>query len=203
MAGLAIVTPLAVPVVFGEKWTAAVTPVRWLSLFMIIRTLGTLTEQVLISQRMTRLTMRMSILNFLVMPVAFVVGAYWRGMGGVAGAWLALSPVMVAPLVIILLRRIQLPLRQYLTALATAVAGSVVMCVAVLAARQWLLPPSWSPKLALAAQVGIGGAVYSIVLLSAFRPRILRYVRFVKDLRGKKANSSAAVALAPLPMESE
>ena len=48
MAGLAIVTPLAVPVVFGAKWSAAIGPVRWLSLFMIVRTMGILTEQVLV-----------------------------------------------------------------------------------------------------------------------------------------------------------
>lgn len=63
MAGLAIVAPLAIPVLFGAKWTAAIAPVRWLSLFMIVRTLGTLTQQVLISQKMTRFTMRVSILT--------------------------------------------------------------------------------------------------------------------------------------------
>ena len=103
MAGLAIVTPLAVPVVFGARWIAAIAPVRWLALFMIVRTMGTLTEQVLISQKMTRFTMRMSIFNFIVMPIAFVAGAHWQGMGGVAAAWLVLSPFTIVPLLIILL----------------------------------------------------------------------------------------------------
>jgi len=199
MAGLAIVTPLAVPVVFGATWIAAIPPVRWLALFMIVRTMGTLTEQVLISQRMTRFTMRMSIFNFIVMPVAFVVGAQWQGMGGVAAAWLALAPLTIVPLVVILLRTIHLPYRDYVSALVPSLAGSAAMSLAVLAVRQWLLPASWPMRTMLAVQVAVGGAVYGAVLLTFFRQRIFRYVRFLQDRRKGKT----APDLTPLQVETE
>ena len=201
MTGLAIVSPLAIPVVFGAKWTAAIPPVRWLALFMIVRTLGTLTEQVLISQKMTRFTMRMSIFNFIVMPVAFVAGAMWGGTGGVAAAWLALAPFTIIPLLIILLRTIRLPYRDFVAALVPSVVGSAAMCVAVLAVRQWLLPASWPAKSLLVAQVAVGGAVYGAVLMGAFRQRVLRYVRFLQDMR--KGKKSPSPALTPLQVETE
>ena len=201
MVGLAIVTPLAVPVVFGTKWIAAIAPVRWLSLFMIVRTMGVLTEQVLISQRMTRFTMRMSIFNFVVMPISFVAGAHWQGIGGVAAAWLALSPFTIVPLVIILLRTIHLPYQRYIAALIPSLVGSAAMCFSVLALRQWFLPASWSPKTMLAVQVAVGGAVYGAVLLGFFRERILRYARFLQNMRNAKKISSSG--LTPLPIETE
>ena len=199
MAGLAIVTALAVPVLFGARWTAAIAPVRWLALFMVVRTMGTLTEQVLISQRMTRFTMRISIFNFMVMPVAFIAGAKWQGMGGVAAAWLALSPFTIVPLVIVLLRAIHLPYRQYIMTLVPSLAGSAAMCLAVLAVRQWLLPAAWSPRLLLITQVGVGGAVYGAVLWGFFREKVLRYARFLLEMR-KRQN---AAAFTPLQVETE
>jgi O-antigen/teichoic acid export membrane protein len=196
MVGLAIVTPLAVPVVFGTRWISAIDPLRWLALFMIVRTMGTLTEQVLISQKMTRVTMRMSLFNFVVMPIAFVAGARWQGMGGVAAAWLVLSPITIVTLSIILHRTIQLPFRSYVAALVPSLVGSTAMCLSVLAVRQWLLPASWSSKTLLAVQVGVGGAVYGAVLMTVFRQRVLRYVRFLQDMR--KGKKSPSPALTPL-----
>ena len=200
MVGLAIVTPLAVPVVFGAKWAAAIPPVRWLALFMIVRTMGILTEQVLISQKMTRFTMRMSIFNFIVMPIALVAGAYWHGMAGVAAAWLVLSPLTIAPLIFILLRAIHLPYRDYFAALLPSLGASAAMCAAVLAIRHWLLPATWPAKTLLAVQVAAGGAVYAAVLMGFFRERILRYVRFLQDMRKKK---SSPPALTPIQVEAE
>jgi PST family polysaccharide transporter len=193
MAGLAIVTPLAVPVVFGAKWSAAIGPVRWLSLFMIVRTMGILTEQVLISQRMTSFTMRMSIFNFVVMPIAFVAGAQWQGLSGVAAAWLALSPFTIVPLLIVLLRTIHLSARSYVAALFPSLAASAAMCVAVLTLGQWLLSFAWAPKMLLAAEVAAGGIVYGAVLFVFFRGRIVRYANFLRSLRKTKEEMSGSV----------
>jgi PST family polysaccharide transporter len=194
MVGLAVVAPLAIPVVFGARWNAASAPVRWLALFMIVRTMGILTEQVLISQKMTRFTMRMSIVNLAMMPVAFVVGALWQGMTGVAAAWLYLSPLTIVPLLLVLFHTIHLPYRSYLAALIPAITGSAGMCLALLAIRQ-ILPASWPAQITLAVQVAVGAAVYGAILILAFRERVLRYVRFLQDLR--KGKTSPVSALTP------
>jgi len=191
MLGLAIVAPQAVLLVLGKNWVAATRPLQWLGLFMIVRVMGVLAEQVLVSQLLTRFTMRMSILSFTIMPLAFFFAARWKGPSGVAAAWLALSPVTIVPLLIILLRSIKLPFREYATALIPAVAGSAVMCLALwgLSSR---LPASLALQPRLAIQVSVGGLVYGGFILCFFRGRVLRYSNFLLGLR--KGKSSAVIS---------
>lgn len=183
MVGLAIVAPLAVPLVFGSNWAPAVDPVRWLALFMIVRTLSTLSEQVLISQQLTRFTMRISIFSAVVMPVAFVIGAQQQGMGGVAAAWIFASPLTLIPLTLILLPTIQLPFRQYAATLLPSVVGSTAMGLALLVLRGWLPSASQSPKIALALQIMLGAAVYAAVVMGFFGETVRRYIHFFQDMR--------------------
>ncbi len=187
MFGLTIVAPDAVLMILGPKWVAATRPLQWLGLFMIVRVLGVLAEQVLVSQRLTRFTMRMSILSFAVMPVAFYAAARWNGPNGVAAAWIAFSPLTILPLLIILLRKINLPYREYATALMPAMAGSAVMCLALFAIKG-RLPGTLNIQARLAIQVALGGTVYVGFIMCFFRARVLRYVNFVWRLRsGKEA----------------
>lgn len=187
MFGLTIVAPQAVLLILGPKWVAATRPLQWLGLFMIVRVLAVLAEQVLVSQRLTRFTMRMSILSFVVMPAAFYAAARWNGPNGVAAAWIVFSPLTILPMLILLLRKIELPYRAYANALMPALGGSAVMCV-VLFAMNGRLPASLAVQARLAIQVGVGGMVYAGFLLIFFRERVLRYVNFLWRLRsGKEA----------------
>jgi teichuronic acid exporter len=186
MLGLIIVAQ-AVPLLLGKQWAPAIAPMRWLAVFMILRTLGTLTEQVLISQRLTRFTMRMSILNFVVMPVAFFFAARWQGTSGVAMAWIALSPVTIFPMLFVLLRHIEMPWREYADAILPSAAGTTVMCLALLGLDRWLQSYAWPTSVRLAALVALGGVVYGGVMFIFFRQRIARYVNFLSGLRRKTA----------------
>jgi O-antigen/teichoic acid export membrane protein len=183
MLGLMIVAPLAVPVVLGRKWQAAVVPLQWLAPFMILRTAGILSEQVLISQKMTRFTMRMSILSFFAMPIAFFMSARVFGTGGVAAAWIMLSPVTIFPLVLGLLRAIHLPAGQYLGTLLPAMAGSAAMCGLLLALIHLVPQVSLSMGTQLVLLIGCGALAYVAVVLGFFRERVLRYLRFLRDVR--------------------
>jgi teichuronic acid exporter len=187
MFGLAIVAPQAVVLILGKNWVAATRPLQWLGLFMIVKVLGVLAEQVLVSQRLTRFTMRMSILSFTIMPVAFYFAARSMGPDGVAATWITFSPLTIVPLLIILLRKIELPYREYAKALIPAITGSAVMCLALFAING-RLPASLNIQARLAIQVALGGAVYCGFILCFFRARVLRYVNFVWRLRsGKEA----------------
>jgi O-antigen/teichoic acid export membrane protein len=189
MTGLVIVAPQAISLLFGgDKWLAAARPLQWLGAFMIMRVLGTLAEQVLVSQRLTRFTMRMSILNFVVMPLAFVIAARWKGPTGVAASWIVLSPLTIVPLLIILLNKIHLSYREFAMALLPAVAGSAVMGLVVYG-MNGRLPMSWPLAVRLGAQVSAGGAVYAAFILCFFRQKILRYVNFITNLRTPKPAS--------------
>jgi len=183
MLGLGMVAPEAVQVVLGSKWAGMVAPLRWLLLFMTVRTLGSLADQVLISQRLTGFTMRMSLLNLFVMPAAFVVAAHWKGTSGVAAAWFVLAPLTIFPLAWKVLRTIHANLRELGEALLPAVAGVSAMVGVLFALRVWLVPQPWPVLFRLTIQVAVGAAVYGMVLMGFFRERVMRYVRFVQDLR--------------------
>jgi O-antigen/teichoic acid export membrane protein len=193
MTGLVIVAPQAISLTIGDKWLAATRPLQWLGAFMIMRVLGTLAEQVLVSQRLTRFTMRMSILNFVVMPLAFIVAVRWNGPSGVAAAWILLSPVTIVPLLVILLIKIKLPFRDFAMALVPAVTGATVMCLAVLGMNR-ILPLSLPMAVRLAAEIVVGGVVYGGFILGFFRARVQRYVNFISSLRSPKQTAEPSIS---------
>ena len=185
MAGLVMVAPLAVPVVLKAKWMDAVAPLQFLAAFMFLRTLETLAEQVLVSQRATKFTMRMSLLNLFVMPVAFYVGARNFGTPGVAASWLVMTPVTVFPTVFILLRRIKIPLLDFALTLWPAFVSSAAMALGIRGLQLWLAGRALPPIVSLIAQIATGGAIYALLLLTVFRGKLVRYVAFARDLRRK------------------
>ena len=60
------------------------------------------------------------------------------------------------------------------------------MVMGVMAIRIWLLPKGWPVSFNLAVQVVAGGAIYGTVLMLGYRERVLRYVRFFRQLRKKR-----------------
>jgi teichuronic acid exporter len=180
--GLALVAPDAVQVVLTPKWAAAVGPIRWLALFLGVRDLSVLVSQVLTSLRYTRFTMWNSLLNFAVMPAAFVFASRW-GITAVAASWIVLSPITVLPVLMLLLRVIHMRYRDYLGVLAPALMGSAAMAAVVLALRTFLPGSDMRPVLRLSLQVGAGGAAYGGFLLVFYRERLHRYFRFLAELR--------------------
>ncbi len=95
--GLAIVAPEAVQLLLGSKWAGAAAPLRWLAIYMAIRTLGYLNNQLGTTLRFTRFGMWIALLNFGLMPVAFYIASR-GGVGAVAAAWLVMSPATIVPM---------------------------------------------------------------------------------------------------------
>jgi len=188
--GLAVVAPEAIREVLGAKWSAAAGPVQVLALFVALRTLNTLMTQVLTSLRFTTFLMWMSIVTFTVMPVSFFVAAHW-GITAVAATWLIMSPLTLIPMSIKLFRSIHCSVREYLAVLTPALTGSAIMLCAVLAVRK-VLPATWPLAWTLCIEVAAGGVTYAGFLMTFYRSLVLRYVRFLINLRGNRGNAIAA-----------
>ena len=184
MIGLAVVAPEAVRVVLGAKWALAAGPIRWLALFVALRTLSVLFSQVLTSLRDTRFLMWISLVSFVVMPAAFVVASRW-GTTAVAASWIVLSPVTIGPLIVRLLKSLQLRYRDFAGIAAPALAACAAMLAAVLAIRLALGPGVRDPA-KLAVEVSSGGVVYFAVIWIFFRQKVNRYFYFFKSLRQEK-----------------
>lgn len=192
VVGLAAVAPEAVAFLGGPKWAAAALPLRWLAIFMTLRTLNTLMTQVLTSLRFTTFLMWMSILTFTVMPVSFFIAAHW-GIGAVAAAWVIMSPITMFPAAVRLFRSIHCGFREYVALLTPAAVGTAAMLCAVIFMKR-ILPAPWPAGWRVALEVALGGAAYAGTLLSFYRPLVMRYVRFVHGLR-KNRDAWAAAAI--------
>jgi len=197
--GLAIVAPEAVDLLLGPKWALAAAPLRWLAIFVAIRTMGYLTGQVLTTLRFTRFGMWMSLITVALMPIAFYIASRW-GAGAVAAAWLVMSPITVLPTAVKVFREIRCGFFQYLNALWPALAGSGAMLVAVMGFRSQVSLHGW---LGLIAEVAVGGIAYCAILGGFFRNRVMRFIRFFRDFRRTPNPASAVNAHTGQKMVSE
>lgn len=186
MVGLIMVAPEAIQVVLGAKWLPAAAPMFWLAIYMIVSTMTTLIGQVLVSQRQTGFAMRMSLLNCVVMPLAFIAGAYWKGMSGAAAAWVIASPATFIPMSIKLFRRIELKWGDFFLSLWPIFASAAGMGVALAGLRLWISPIALPVATKLAIEVAAGACAYVFVFLVFFREKLVRYFRFLGGLRGGK-----------------
>jgi len=182
LIGLAVVAPDAVRCLLSDKWASAAVPMSWLAIYMTIRTLSYLNSQLLTTLRFTRFGMWISILNFILMPVAFFVMSK-GGIGAVAAAWLLLAPVSIVPITIRVLRETNCTFVAYLGSLMPAALGSLAMVLAVAALRHWWLPDNWVALLRLVIEVLVGGAAYAGILGTFYRERIMQYYRFFLEFR--------------------
>ncbi len=180
--GLAVVAPEAVQLLLGKNWASAAGPLRWLAIFMAVRTMAYLVNQLLTTLRLTRYGMWMTLLSLVVMPIAFFVGARW-GISAIAAAWLVMSPITVLPVAMKVFPVIRCTLRQYLGSLAPAIAGSAVMLLAVLAFRSMWLPSHWPVFARLSAEIAVGACAYAAIIAGFYRARVMQYVRFFLQLR--------------------
>ncbi len=184
MAGLVMVAPEAVEVVLGSKWVAVTLPLMWMAAYMIVSTMNSLVTQVLVSQRQTKFTMRVSLFNMIVMPVAFILGARWNGTAGVAAAWLLATPITSLPSAIKLVRQIGISWTDYVMSVLPTLSCAGAMIVVLAVFRHTIGPLHWSSGLRLGLEIMVGGATYSAVMFTVFREKIKRYLTFLRGLRG-------------------
>ncbi|HET7457254.1 MAG TPA: lipopolysaccharide biosynthesis protein [Gemmatimonadaceae bacterium] len=168
--GGALVAPLAVPIVLGDKWHAMIVPLQLLMSYAAFRSVSPLYSQVLQATGQARFEMQTSVLGALVLPMGFVLASRW-GVVGIAAAWLVLHPAIVFRSYRQMARSIDLPHATYLRSLWPAVSSAAGMAAAVAAvgmlSRGRL--PSWA---LLVAEVLTGALVYGALLVSLHGPRL-------------------------------
>jgi PST family polysaccharide transporter len=109
------------------------------------------------------------------LPSAFYIGSFW-GTIGIATAWTIAHPLAVYfPLNTRLLRRLDLPVRNYLRALWPAVSGCLLMTAAVAAVRT-LVPVAPATGIRLTLEVLAGAIAYSACLLLFHRNRVTAFI---------------------------
>jgi teichuronic acid exporter len=179
--GLALVADDFIIAVLGEKWRAAILPMRCLALLVLIQTVFPMLVQLLNVIGQSRYVMRVGVAAGIVMPAAFIVGSYW-GIGGIAAVWVTVYPMTTIPLYRRAFAKLDLTAGAYLAALRPALTASLVMGAIVWAVRQ--ATPYDAPASArLGVQILGGGVAYVLVVVTLYRDHLQSFRRAVQMMR--------------------
>lgn len=182
LLGFLLVAELAVPVVLGERWMPAVTPLRLLIGYAAVQAVVSPVNQVLNVTGNTRTGMMTGLLALAVLPPAFLLGAKFWGINGIALGWLATYPLVALYPLGRARQALGLSLPEYLMAWRRGVEGVAWMSAAVLAAR-YLIPDGLPDGVALAVLVVVGAAAYAACLLLRHRAVVTGVMALVRRPR--------------------
>jgi teichuronic acid exporter len=168
--GIALTAPLLVPVLLGDKWTAAIVPLQLLAFYAGLRSIDTVTPQVLIYTGHSRQSMWYTVLAALILPLLFLFGTRW-GVAGVAFVWIVAYPIVVFPIYRLVFRILDITPRMYARNLWPAASGTALMAIAVLSVGHWL-PAGLDIRVKLVSEVALGVAVYAMTMFVLHRRRI-------------------------------
>ncbi len=176
--GFVVTAPELVEVALGPKWSAAVEPARWLAVYMSLRSMGTLVQQVLVSLGQTRYFLWISTLSFVVLPPAFYF-AVPHGLGAVAAVWLLTSPLLLLPQLIKVLELMGFSRWAYLRLLLPSLSVAGVMGIVV-----WFLQIAlglrWAAWMRLSLEILAGACVYSGLIWWLHRANLEKYYEILK-----------------------
>jgi PST family polysaccharide transporter len=159
--GLGLVTSDFVTVLLGQKWSIAVTPLRFLAFYVTVRSITPLLPIVLNVVGESRFNMWNSIGMAIVLPAGFLFGSRW-GNAGIAAAWMIAYPVAAIPMYWRAFRKIELPWGVYLNVLGPSALGSLFMAATVLILQRTGLSTS-RPEVRLIATIIAGAVAYILV----------------------------------------
>jgi PST family polysaccharide transporter/lipopolysaccharide exporter len=172
LLGFALVSPIAVPLIFGDKWVVSISIMQILVACAAMSTVSLLGQHVLGATGNAMVTVRLHVVALFVLPFLFYVGVRVDGPFGVAIAWLVAQPFLVGYPLLKLKHAIDLSVREYLGNLRGPVISAAVMGATVWVLREVVgdLPAI----VQLAILISVGAVMYVGVYYGFFRPRVRR-----------------------------
>jgi PST family polysaccharide transporter len=163
--GIAVVAEDLVRVALSEKWMPIVTILRILCGIALVKSIDVLIAPVLRARYRTTFLTAYNLALLVVMPIAFIAGAYLAGGVGVAYAWLAAYPLVMARMAAEALREIDLPWRSVLRQLQDPLWAAALMTLAALGMQALVPGAGFGASLArLLLASTVGAAVYATAL---------------------------------------
>lgn len=162
--GLSAVAPELVLAVLGNRWQAAIGPLQILSLIMPLRMVSHAVGPALEAIGRPGIITTNLLITFIMMPPAFLVGALYGGLNGVALAWVVAYPAAVLIQLNRSLPALGVKVSEYLSAMQGAALGGLVMYLAVTVVREIVVTPFLGPVPALLVLTVVGAATYALVM---------------------------------------
>lgn len=159
MAGLAVVAPVAVPIIFGEQWLPSIILIQILSIVGLLRSAGSPIGSLLLAKGRADLGFKWNLALTVTQIPGLYLGAKFGGTAGVAIAFAILMVIYSIFIYIILIRTLLGScLREYVHSMWPALWMSMVMIGVVLCIV--LIIHSMPPRILLIIQILCGIAVY-------------------------------------------
>jgi len=181
LCGFALVSPIAVPLLFGAKWLAAVPTMQVLVMCAAVSAVSLLGQHVLTATGQADVSMRLSVITLLVLPVAFYVAGRSWGPFAVACVWLVAQPVLVGVVLRRVGRTLQLPVSEYLGRLKAPCVCSALMVLSIVLLRTVVDTPSQILRLTIFSFAGT--AVYAGAFRVLYAKRIAAMVAILRTSR--------------------
>ncbi len=159
LMGVAVVTPLLIPLVLGDQWLSIVPLIQVLALFSLIRSTGNAGGSLILACGRADLAFCWNLILFACIPLAIVAGGKMSGLQGVAWTLLGLQIFFLFAWYHIVVKRLLGDcFSGFIGSMSTPVIFSVAMAAAVIGMAPFLstLPEA----LQLTVQVLLGAAVY-------------------------------------------
>jgi teichuronic acid exporter len=178
--GISAVAPELVRTLFGTKWLAATAPLAILPLVVPLRMVCGIIFTTSLALGYRTLELRNTIVNFVLLPTGFYVGAHW-GVVGLSVAWLITVPLAYAFNLPAVLRAIGVSASEVIRETMPPVIAAALMYAAVAAVRL-AIGSQMPPAIALATLSTAGAVVYVGVLAIISRRHLLSIRNFARSM---------------------
>ncbi len=164
MGGLAVIAPLAIPLIFGEQWLPSIILVQILSIVGLLRSTGNPVGALLLSKGRVDLGFKWNVILMFTQIPGLYLGAKLGGTIGVAIAFAILMCFYSIFNYLILIRTTLGPcLREYIASMWPSFWMSIVMAFAVFLSSE--LIKNMSAWILLVIQVLTGMIVYFSLIM--------------------------------------
>jgi PST family polysaccharide transporter len=174
MCGLSAVANDFVLLVLGDRWLPSVPVLQILAIAGAVQSVSSTVGSVYLSQGRSDLMFKIGVFGMVAIGAAFLVGAQW-GIVGVASAYTLVTIGIWIVIQHIANGLLALQNRAYWRSLIPAARGSIVMAVAVVAARELLLETYVSTAIRFSLCVAIGVSLYASILFLDANPDVREF----------------------------
>lgn len=180
MAGLAVVAPVAVPVIFGEQWLPSIILVQILTIVGMLRSTGNPVGSLLLSKGRADLGFKWNLALLITQIPGLYLGAKMGGLVGVAIAYAVLLCIYTIFNYLILIRiLLGACLREYINSMWPSLWMSALMSIPILCMGVFL--QTFPRQFILSVQVLCGIAVYLGLMLHSQKMLMLELKNMVFD----------------------
>jgi len=155
--GMAGVAKGALPMLLGSKWASIVVPFQLLCITLPLKALNPIYNSAVFAVGQAKINVINNIIIFIVMVVAFLIGAQ-NGIVGICLAWVIAYPAVFLITTILCLKVLKISLRDYLSEFIFPCSSSVVMLLSILLVARTI--ETMQPVLSLAILIIVGISVY-------------------------------------------